>query len=67
MTVYYEVFHQINPKGAVIIAFKEEKTQIRVKDTACNYGYFQWKDYPELKVRKTKQPTSMKNFLEVES
>lgn len=65
MTVYYEVFHQLNPEGAVILAFHETKTPMHVKDKACEHGNFQWEDYPELRVRKIKQNVSLEAFHEI--
>jgi len=65
MTFYYEVFHQLNPEGSVILAFHEKKTPMHVKDKACQNGNFQWEDYPELKVRKTKQNTILESFTKI--
>lgn len=64
MTFYYEVFHELNPKGAVILAFEIDQSAIRIKDKACRDGYFQWRYYQELRVRKTKQPTHLEAFTE---
>lgn len=66
MTFYYEVFHEMNPKGAVILAFEIEQSSMRVKDKACKDGHFQWKYYTELCVRKTKQTIPLEAFGEVE-
>lgn len=67
MTFYYEVFHELNPKGAVILAFEIEQSAMRVKDKACKEGFFSWKFYTELRVRKTKQPIPLEAFTEVEA
>ena len=64
MPYYYEVFHELNPKGVVILAFKEEQTPMRVKDKACRDGNFQWRYYTELRVRKATQHIPLEAFTE---
>ena len=64
MTVYYEVYHQLNPTGAVILAFHEKETPVHVKNMAVMHGHFQGDDLPDLRVRKTKQKTKLEAFYE---
>lgn len=66
MTFYYEVYHELNPDGAVILAFKLEQSLMRVKDKACKDGHFSWKYYTELVARRTKQPIPLDAFTEDE-
>jgi len=65
MTVYYEVFHELNPRVTVVLAFKEEQTPIRVKDKACKDGYFSWRDYTELRVKKSRYNLKLEEINEV--
>jgi len=68
MTFYYEVFHEMNPKVAVILAFNIEQSAMRVKDKACRDGNFLWKYYTELRVRKAKaQDIPLETFTEAEN
>jgi hypothetical protein len=67
MTFYYEVYHELNPKGRVILAFDTRQTPMGVRDRACREGHFQWRFYPELKVRKTRnlRTPPLESFSEV--
>jgi len=64
MTVYYEVWHYLNPADSVILAFHEKETPVHVKNMAFMYGHFQGGDLPDLRVRKTKQKTKLEAFYE---
>ena len=65
MNFYYKVFHRDNPNGAVILAFKEEKSIITVKGEACKNGFFEWRETSNLCVRKTKKQQDLTNYVEV--
>jgi len=61
MPYFYEVYHRDNPEGAVIIGFEEKPTPMRVKDKACKDGFFQWREYTNLVVRKTKHKLTLEH------
>jgi len=66
MTFYYEVYHYLNPNKKVLLAFRKEPSKMRVKDQACKEGFFSWKYYTELRVKKANQLIPLELFHEVE-
>ena len=66
MPFYYEVFHKDNPNGSILLAFRNEPSKMRVKDQACKEGFFSWKYYTELRVKKANQLIPLELFHEVE-
>lgn len=67
MTVYYKVWHRMNPNGAITLAFNEEQTPMIVKDKACRERFFPWSEYTKLRVRKTKVQSNLKQYSEVQA
>jgi len=65
LTYFYRVWHRDNPNGAVTLAFEGKASPMTVRDRACSEGHFQWREYLNLRVRKTKVQTPLKDYTEV--
>jgi len=66
MTVYYRVFHQRNPEGAVIVDFPEGAAKHEIIAKAVSLGHFKKKWRSKLEVEKTRLQTRLGAFTGVE-